>query len=306
MPYQILLFYKYINIENPTELMLEQKAVWAKDGFKGRGIIAQEGINFTLEGKTEDTEQYIEELKQDSRFTDIHFKKSPGSGEAFPKASIKVRKEIVSSYLGEKDIDPNKVTGKYLIAEELHSWFDEKREFYIVDMRNDYEHRVGHFENSILPQLHNFRDLNEIIPELESIRDKTIVTVCTGGVRCEKASGFLVANGFTNVYQLFGGIVTYMEKYPNENFLGKLYVFDGRILMGFNTDSSDHKIIGTCGKCGAVSENYVNCGNNDCHNHFICCEKCLTTDGKGFCSPECEVVYQWYKTQENVKVNLSF
>ena len=281
--YQILLYYKYIAIKDPEELLQSQIKICKELGFKGRILMSSEGINGTLEGTTENTEKYISEMSKDERFKDIHWKKSIGTGNAFPKLSIRIRKEIVSGHLGEWDINPSKTTGKYLSPEELNKWINEKKEIFIVDMRNDYEHKVGHFEGSILPKLSNFRDLPTILPELESLKDKTIVTVCTGGVRCEKASGFLLNNGFKDVYQLQGGIVSYMEKYPNKDFKGKLYVFDGRIIMGFNTDQPDHEIIGKCDKCGNQSENYVNCANMQCHDHFICCENCLSQDGKAYC-----------------------
>jgi UPF0176 protein len=114
------------------------------------------------------------------------------------------------------------------------------------------------------------------------------VTVCTGGVRCEKASGFLVENDFPNIYQLKGGIVSYMEKYPNQHFLGKLYVFENRIVMGFGDDtSSDYVMVGRCYKCNKPSEHYVNCANLSCHYHFICCEDCVEADGSAYCSEAC-------------------
>lgn len=112
------------------------------------------------------------------------------------------------------------------------------------------------------------------------MKDKKILTVCTGGVRCEKASGFLVANGFSDVYQLSGGIVSYMEKYPNEHFKGKLYVFDQRVLMGFNTNDPEHEIVGRCEKCDKKSEHYINCDTVGCHRHFILCEKCIDQSGQ--------------------------
>src|SRR6185369_5737909 len=116
---------------------------------------------------------------------------------------------------------PNKLTGKRLKPEELHDWINSDKEFYIVDMRNGYEHLAGYFKGSILPAMDNFRDLPAFLKQIEHLKNKTVLTVCTGGVRCEKASGYLLANGFSDVYQLDGGIVTYMESYPNEDFLGK-------------------------------------------------------------------------------------
>lgn len=291
MKHQILLYYKYVLIEDPKALMDAQRDLCQKLNLKGRIIIATEGINGTVEGLFEDTEKYVAEMQKDPRFVDMNFKKSEGTGNAFPRLSIKVRTEIVSSHLGEKDIDPTKITGKYITAEQLHELIHSGKEFYIVDMRNDYEHRVGQFENSILPQLQNFRDLKDILPQLESLKNKTVVTVCTGGVRCEKASGFLVANGFNDVYQLQNGIVTYMEKYPNEDFKGKLYVFDGRMTIGFNTEDPKHEIISNCDKCGKKSDHYVDCNNKHCkgNRHYIECEECIAKDGGAFCSEECKM-----------------
>ena len=295
--YTIILFYKYVHIDDPAAVMHSQRVLCEHLGLKGRAIIAHEGINATFEGENEAIEQYCRELRSDPRFTDIDIKKSPGTGAAFPKLSIKVRKEIVSLGLPtEKDIDPNKTTGKYLSAEELHSWFASGKKFKIIDMRNDYEHRVGHFKGSVLPPLSNFRDLPKVLPTLESLKDETIVTVCTGGVRCEKASGFLVKSGFKDVYQLKHGIVTYMEKFENGqagsvgireevaseevktpagNFLGSLYVFDDRVTMAF-AEAKNRPVVGKCALCSTASEKYVNCANNLCHLHFIVCEKCVS------------------------------
>ncbi|MFZ2149812.1 MAG: rhodanese-related sulfurtransferase [Minisyncoccia bacterium] len=316
--YTIILFYKYVRIENPEEVRLWQDELSIRLGLKGRCIIAAEGINTTFEGTTENIQKYIKELEKDSRFLNIHFKLSKGTGRAFPKLSVKVRKEIVSLHLGACDIDPNIVTGEHLKPEELHAWIKDKkparpgdsghsgREFYIVDMRNVYEHKVGHFENSILPPIENFRDLPKVVEQIAHLKNKTVLTVCTGGVRCEKASGFLITQGFTDVYQLDGGIVSYMEKYPNEDFKGKLYVFDGRVTMGpsqisragfytddekftrMNENSGGQEVVGKCDTCGALSENYVNCANPVCHRHFINCEKCLVeNEGKAFCVGGC-------------------
>jgi UPF0176 protein len=304
--YEIILFYKYVHIDNPDQVKIWHDDVCVRLNLKGRCIIAGEGINATFEGTKENIKKYIHELQnydgfkntcpvkdregsqRVSIFSGIHFKLSTGTGDAFPKLSIKVRKEIVSLHLGTCDIDPNQITGIHLKPEKLHNWLKEKKEFYIVDMRNAYEHKVGHFENSILPPIENFRDLPKVVEQIKHLKNKTVLTVCTGGVRCEKASGFLITQGFTDVYQLDGGIVSYMEKYPNEDFHGKLYVFDGRVTMGFYTDDAKHKIVGSCDACGEQSENYVNCANPVCHRHFINCAKCLSkTEGKAFCPAGC-------------------
>lgn len=283
--YQILLFYKYVPIDNPYEVAEAQRALQNRLFLKGRSIIAHEGLNITLEGTVENTELYIREVEKDPRFHNIHWKRSEGTGRAFTKISVKVRPEIVSLRLGASEIDPNIVTGKKLSPEELHTWIEDKKEFYIIDMRNMYEHAVGKFEGSVCPPMRNFRDLPNLMKTIAHLKDKTVLTVCTGGIRCEKASGYLITQGFTDVYQLDGGIVSYMERYPNEDFKGKLYVFDHRKVMGFYTDDVQHEVIGRCAVCRDKCENFTNCGDKECHAHFICCTHCLDKAGGAVSCP---------------------
>ncbi|MEI6477774.1 MAG: rhodanese-related sulfurtransferase [bacterium] len=291
MDHQILLYYKYVRIDDPAALVQAQKELCQSLRLRGRILIGHEGLNGTVEGTLENTEAYIKETSADPRFVDIHWKKSEGTGEAFPKLSVKLRPEIVSGHLGEHDVNPVETTATHLSPDDLQSWFNEGREFHIVDMRNDYEHAVGHFEGSVLPPLSNFRNLPEVLPHVEHLREKTVVTVCTGGVRCEKASGYLLKNGFTDVYQLDGGIVSYMEKYPNSRFHGKLYVFDGRIVMGVGDDKApEYVTVGRCHLCGTPSERYVNCANLNCHLHFISCRDCSPKNETAYCSENCAKV----------------
>ncbi|MES2213256.1 MAG: rhodanese-related sulfurtransferase [Patescibacteria group bacterium] len=285
-PYTIILFYKYTHIENPNEFRDAQRKLCEKLGLTGRIIVAHEGINATLEGKTENINAYLNEFLGDLRFADTHIKKSNGIGTAFPKLSVKSRREIVSLHLHE-DFSPTEVTGVHLKPADLKQWFKDGKDFEIVDMRNDYEYSIGRFKGSVLPKLQNFRDVPRVLSELEPLKEKTVVAVCTGGVRCEKASGFLLKNGFKNVYQLDGGIVSYMQEYPGQEFEGSLYVFDKRITMSFDSDEQ-HIVIGTCQKCNTSSERYVNCKWPECNKHFICCEICSENDGKSFCSEGCK------------------
>lgn len=268
--------------------MESQRKLCGRLGFKGRILVAQEGINGTLEGKKADIEDYCKALQADPLFSDIAFKKSVGTGKSFNKLMVKVRPEIVTSGFGTLGNVDSRITGKYLKPEELKTWIKSGKEFYIVDMRNDYEQKSGYFKDSILSGVKNFKDLPKFIPKLNHLKEKDILTVCTGGVRCEKASGLLMENGFSNVYQLDGGMHSYMEKYPNEDFLGKLYVFDNRILVGFNTDDSKHKVVASCERCLVQSENYVNCGYDECHRHYINCVPCNAKSG-GFCNLKCRL-----------------
>lgn len=304
--YTILLFYKYVRIKDPEKVKEQQKSVCEALGFKGRIIVACEGINGTFEGKTEDVEKYINWMKQDKRFKNIHWKKSVGIGDAFPKLSVKVRNEIVSLHVsdGGKDIDPNKITGKRLKPKDLDKWFTEKenKEFYIVDMRNDYELKSGAFKDTVFPGLKNFRDLREKLNEIEHLKDKTVLTVCTGGVRCEKASGLLVQEGFKDVYQLDGGIVSYMEQFPGKGFEGSLYVFDKRTIMTYD-EPGNHKIIGKCDFCQNPTETYYDCNYPMCHSQFLACEDCIEKSG-GFCKTYCEREFDKNKKEDNLELNI--
>lgn len=278
--FKILLFYKYIQIDDPSALRDAQRALCERLFLKGRITVATEGINGTIEGTDSAVKKYQRFMIQDSRFKDVHFKISDSPGQAFPKLSVKVRSEIVAGRLGDQDINPNLISGQYIKAEKLHEWFKQQKEFYVVDMRNDFEYEVGHFTNSIFSGMTNFADLPAVLPKIEHLKDKIIVTVCTGGVRCEKASGFLVKHGFKKVYQLYGGIVSYIEKYPNQDFAGALYVFDGRLVMGFNMEDPKRQIVGRCKKCGKSSEHFINCADPFCHRHFILCEDCCKVSMK--------------------------
>lgn len=286
MKHTVLLYYKYIRIKDPKELMTIHRAYCEALDLKGRILIAEEGINGTLEGTDANIKKYIELAETDKRFRNINWKKSSGTGKAFRKLAVKVRPEIVTTGIPNKDFGPLKngphggaMTGKYLSADKLKEWYEKNKEFYIIDMRNDYEFEIGRFKNSIWPQgLGHFRDVPKAIKSIENLKDKTIVTVCTGGVRCETASGLLIKYGFKEVYQLENGIVTFMEKYPNTYFEGKLLVFDQRETIGFNVDSKEHKVIGKCRICSSPSENLVNYwkGNDDVYG--IVCVDCIASN----------------------------
>jgi UPF0176 protein len=245
-----------------------------------------------MEGTTENTEKFLQAFLKDPRFADVYIKRSEGNGKAFPKLSVKVKEEIVSTKF-PKEVDPRVQTGTYLKPEELKQLYENKEDFVMIDMRNDYEIWSGHFKGSVNPKLNASRDLKEKIEELRIYQNKKVVTCCTGGIRCEKMSAYLLANGFKDVYQLEGGMHGYMEKYPGEDFLGTLYTFDNRKVMDFG---GKREIIGTCYFCKSPTEEYVNCKNDFCHLHFLVCGNCKKGETV-FCSKECEV-----KVVEGVEV----
>lgn len=287
MHFQVLLFYKYVRISNPEEFKASYTMLCEKHCLQGRTVVAEEGLNSTLEGTIEDTENFLKEFLLDSRFTDMQIKRSEGDGKSFPKLSIKIRKEIVGTRFPD-EVDPTKKTGKYLKPEELRQWYEEDKDFVVVDMRNSYEFESGHFKKSIDPGMTASRELPDKIAQIkEATKDKTILTVCTGGVRCEKMSAYLLHEGFDEdkVYQLDGGMHSYMEKYPGKDFRGTLFTFDDRLVMDFG---GEREIIGKCKRCDATNEQYQNCANAECNMLFLICNDCMSSEGPGFCSEKCE------------------
>ncbi len=283
--YTVLLFYKYVTIAEPEVLATHLKTVAEKLGLTGRVIVAHEGINGTLEGNILSAETFVTSILQDDRFADMHIKRSAGNGASFPKLSVKVRNEIVGTGFTKDEADPEVQTATHLSPKELHEWFRSNKDFTVVDMRNNYEFASGHFKNSVQPDISASRHLPLAMPKLEPLKEKTVVTVCTGGVRCEKMSAYLLSKGFTDVYQLDGGIHTYMEQFPGEDFKGTLYTFDKRLTMDFG---GDREVIGQCRLCGATTEQYVDCAEDTCHYHFLACAECTNESGRAYCSPECQ------------------
>ena len=285
--YQVLLFYKYVTVEDPQQLVQTMRTLAMEFSLIGRVIVAAEGINVTLEGTIQNTEAFVDTFFDDARFAGTQIKRSRGTGKSFPGLSVKVRNEIVSTGLTSEEADPRVSTAPKISAEELRGWYEAERDFVVVDMRNNYEFASGHFKDSIEPGISASRHLPLTIDKLEPFKEKTIVTVCTGGVRCEKMSAYLMHKGFKDVHQLDGGIHTYMEKYPGKDFLGTLYTFDQRLTMDFG---GEREIIGQCFACNALSEKYVNCSEDTCHLHLVVCDGCIDAQGKVFCSLECKNV----------------
>lgn len=273
-PYQVLLYYFYADIENPEIYREEQRALCETLGLKGRIIVGKEGINGTLSGTAESCQAYKTAMESDALTAGIEFKIDPEQGHVFPKLSVKSREEIVTLGLGEDDFSPNECTGKYL---DPADWRDAIKDpnAVIIDARNDYEWDLGRFKNSIRPPVPAFKDLPQWIRDNhEKFDGKKILTYCTGGIRCEKFSGFLVKEGYEDVSQLHGGIVKYGKdpEVRGEDFDGQCYVFDERI--GVPINSVNPEVVSFCTHCNEPSERYVNCKNKQCNAQHFCCEAC--------------------------------
>jgi UPF0176 protein len=270
--YVIILFYKFTPLENPEQFRDEQKKLVAELGLKGRMLVAHEGINGTFEGTREAIETYKKTLRADARFSDLKFKESEGTGKAFTKIEIKVRKEVVT--LGAGEFDVKNETAYEMPAEELEALYESGEDFVVLDLRNDYEIASGAFEKTVHPNLRNFRDLPEKLKDIAHLKDKKVVAVCTGGIRCEKATCLLKREGFTNVAQLKDGIHTYMQKFPARHFKGSLFVFDNRMTTPV-VETPDREVVGQCTFCGSKSEDYYSDDSERPSIKIICCSECI-------------------------------
>lgn len=272
MDYRVLLYYNYATIENPEQFAKEHLAFCKKIGLKGRILVSEEGINGTVSGTVEQTDAYMDYVHADERLKDTWFKIDEAKGHAFKKMFVRPRKEIVSLDLDE-DINPHELTGKYLSPVEFkEALLDE--ETIVIDARNDYEYDLGHFRGAVRPDIRNFRELPAWIREnKEQFMDKKVVTYCTGGIRCEKFSGWLLREGIQDVSQLHGGIATYGkdENVRGELWDGTMYVFDERISVEIN--HVDKKVIGKDWFDGTPCERYVNCANPYCNRQLLTSEE---------------------------------
>ena len=285
--YQVLLYYQYVTIENPEQFAKEHLAICRSFNLKGRILVADEGINGTLSGLTADTEKYIEYMHNDPRFKEMIFKIDAAETHAFKKMHVRAREEIVSLNL-EDDIDPLDLTGTYLSAKEFRAAVEDE-DTVVIDARNDYEFDLGHFRGAIRPDIRNFRDLPQWIRDnKEEFMDKRVVTYCTGGIRCEKFSGWLVREGFKDVGQLHGGIATYSRdpEVRGDLWDGMMYVFDERLSVPIN--HVEHTVVARDWFDGEPCERYVNCANPFCNRQMIASEANEHKHLRG-CSHECRV-----------------
>ncbi|MER2077204.1 rhodanese-related sulfurtransferase [Psychrobacillus psychrotolerans] len=270
--YRVLLYYKYVPIEDPVIFAQEHLAACKEIGLKGRILVSDEGINGTCSGTIEQTEAYMNMMKADVRFADMVYKIDEAEGHAFKKMHVRPKKEIVHLGLAD-DINPNEITGQYLSPKEFFEQM-QAEDTVVIDARNDYEFDLGHFRGAIRPEIRNFRDLPDwMIENKEMFEGKKVLTYCTGGIRCEKFSGWLVREGFEGVGQLHGGIATYAKdpEVRGQLWDGQMYVFDERIAVPVN--QVEHVVVGKDHFTGEPCERYVNCANPDCNDKILCSEE---------------------------------
>ena len=284
---KIILYYKFMPVPDPEAVRLWQRALCERLDLKGRILISKHGINGTLGGDMESLKTYVRQTK--TYFKGTQFKWSDGGPDDFPKLSVRVRDEIVTFGVpNEVKVDANGIVGggKHLKPEEVHRLVKERGEdLAFFDGRNKHEAAIGRFKDAVVPDVEHTRDF---VRELESakyddIKDKAVVTYCTGGIRCEVLTSLMKNRGFKEVYQVDGGIVKYGEKYGDDGLWeGALYVFDDRIATKFTDKAKD---IGTCSSCGNKTSNYENCANKACNKLILICQNCRSV---AYC-PDCQV-----------------
>lgn len=287
--YTLLTFYKFVDIDDPHAEVKQHKRFCEDIGIKGRIYIGEEGISATLTANTGQLQAYKMYLSNNPFFKDIpdiEEKSTIVEGHEFRKMIVRYRKEIVAlgkQYKSEEILKAQ----KKLSVDDFKKVIDENDNSYvIIDMRNNYEYDLGHFKNAIPAGTVHFRDLDKMMDHYKSeFKDKKIVMYCTGGIRCEKAAPLFMEHGIKEIYQLDGGVVKYVNKYGDGNWLGNLYTFDGRVSAEVNPEDK-HKVIGRCHYTGEPSEDFHNCRHAKCNAQFIAKPKEYRKHF-GFCSLEC-------------------
>ena len=222
--------YKFEPLENLDSLIPEFQNKCDELGLKGSVYLSPNGINFSIAGTKKNIDTYIEFMEEDSRFRDIPLKKTFSETQPFRRMKVRLKKEIIS--LGRDDINPRELTGDYISPQELFEMYETKEDVIVLDTRNEYETRVGLFENAVDLQLDTFRDFPSAIETLpEEYKDKQIVMYCTGGIRCEKASAVMMKAGFSDVKQLEGGVLDYFKETGGAYWNGDCFVFDERVAL---------------------------------------------------------------------------
>lgn len=271
--FHILLYYKYTPFDDPDQLCAAQKELCQKLDLKGRIIISSEGINGTVAGSNASIEAYIKETSSISGLEDMEWKRSTSPEQVFPKLRVVVRDEIVTLGIQKTGVDVSITnTAEYIEPAELNSMYENNEDFIIIDARNSYEHQIGKFVNAVIPAIDNFRDFPAFVKTLEKYKQKKVVTYCTGGVRCEKASAYLREQGFSDIKQLHGGIHEYGKQTGGKFFEGEMFVFDKRLHVTVN--EVNPSTVGICIYCQTSITRLTDCARPGCDELFVCCSSC--------------------------------
>ena len=231
--------YRFEPLVDPINLVSLYQQKCDELELKGTMLISKNGINFSLAGTQKATDTIIAFLEEDNRFLNIPLKVTYSETQPFRRMKVRLKKEIIS--LGRKDINPRELTGERISPQDLKNLLDNKEEVLVLDTRNEYETRVGKFENAIDLNLDTFRDFPKAVESLpEEYKDKQIVMYCTGGIRCEKASAVMLKAGFADVKQLEGGVLDYFKETGGAYWEGDCFVFDERVALDTELNETDY------------------------------------------------------------------
>ncbi len=285
MEYWVLAFYALVKLDDPQREVEKHKDFFKTRELTSRIYISEQGINAQMSGPRGQVQEYMDWLQEDSRFADLSFKIHSSPKNVFPKATIKVRKQLVAIDC-EVDLKEGGEHVEPAVWKEMLAARDE--DTLVLDVRNDYEWKVGHFEGAELPALETFRQFPDYAKQLKETRDpkKTkVMMYCTGGIRCEFYSAVMKKEGFEQVYQLDGGVIQYGLDEGQSQWKGKLFVFDDRLVVPISGQEAPS--IAVCKHCGVEGDVYYNCANMDCNALFVSCPECVKKE-KGCCSGECQ------------------
>lgn len=284
-PRTTISFYNYIFIQDPSSFRDELYRSFTSIGVLGRIYVANEGINAQISVPTHQLELFRETLYAIDGFQDLRLNIAvDDDGKSFFVLDIKVRSKIVADGIEDPEFDMRN-KGRYVNAEEFNRLTNDPNTI-VIDMRNHYEYEVGHFNTAIEIPSDTFREQLPMAAEMmEPHKEQNIIMYCTGGIRCEKASAYMLHRGFKNVFHLEGGIINYSRQVKNNSienrFIGKNFVFDDRLGERITED-----VIAHCHQCGSPCDTHVNCVNDACHLLFIQCDSCKEKM-KSTCSKEC-------------------
>ena len=237
--------YKFIPITDRKSLQGKIQKHSNKLGLKGTVLISEKGLNFSIAGENEAIQDFINFLRSDKRFSEIDIKTTYNEYQPFRKMLVRIKKEIIS--MGIDEIDPFTFTGEKITPKELQDKLNNNEDIVLLDTRNEYEVRLGTFEDAVDLNLDSFRDFpNKIMSLDQKMKNKEIVMFCTGGVRCEKASALMLKNGFKNVKQIDGGVIKYFEDTAGSYWNGDCFVFDDRVALDKNLNETDYILCFRC------------------------------------------------------------
>ena len=285
---KVILFYCFTPLEDPEAIRLWQWTLCQNLGLTGRVVISRHGINATLGGPMAQVKRYVAATKSYEAFRHIDFKWSEGTGDDFPRLRVRVRDEIVS--FGAPDelvVDADGVVGGgvRLSPHDVHELVARRGDDVVFfDGRNAFEARIGRFKGAIVPDVSTTADFVSVLDSgrYDDLKDRPVITYCTGGVRCEVLTSLMIRRGFAEVYQIDGGVVRYGEAFADQGLWeGSLYVFDARMHHEFSASTS---VISTCERCAAPTNQYYNCANLACRTLILLCDVCALDNTSVACT----------------------